>query len=118
MKREARLANLRERHPALRATAVAHDYDLSARVSLERNDFHFFATAQGVAEHLRLPSGEALPVRRLEQWAFNTGRRHLEHVALAQRSIGVEPRFERARCARTIVHRDRLSVTPLDMNVD
>ncbi len=74
MKREAGLANLRERHPALRAAAVAHDDDFSAHVPLERNDFHFLASPERVAQDFRPAAGEALPIRRLEQRALDTRR--------------------------------------------
>jgi hypothetical protein len=45
MKREARLANLRERNTALGTALVTHEYDFRARIALEREDLHFLPTA-------------------------------------------------------------------------
>ena len=74
MKREARLANLRQWDAPFGAASITHDYDFSARIPLERDDLHLFPAPEGIAQNLRLSPREPLPVSGPKQRPLHTGR--------------------------------------------
>ncbi len=67
----------------LHTTRVAQESDLRPLASFQTQNLTFNASANRGTRYRGPPTGEATPVGRVPQGAFDPWRRHLQHILLA-----------------------------------